>query len=108
MHAPGFMHAGNLSNIVLYDGDKVRSHLSTGPQTSTNEAYNDLASEWIRVLDSGPGVLVVKNAFEDHDLLDEVTEAFDVIIEEEVSGGEIRQALKYAVYEILLSLKYEH
>lgn len=78
---------GNLSNIVLYDGKKVRGLLS-GPQVSTNEDYNELASEWIRVLDSGPGVLVVKDAFPDHELLDQVTTAFEEIIKEEEEENE--------------------
>lgn len=49
-----------------------------------------IASEWIRVLDSGPGVFVIKDAFPDHSCLDGVTSAFGRIIaeEEELLGGD--------------------
>lgn len=77
---------GNLSNIVIYSGDTLREMLGDNKLESTNDVFNELASEFVRVIDKGPGVLVIKDCFNDHDLLDKVTGAFEEIIEEERAG----------------------
>lgn len=74
---------GNLSNIVVYSGDTLRDMLGDRKLKSTDDKFNELASEFTRVLDKGPGVLVIKNCFDDHSLLDKVTTAFEGIITEE-------------------------
>jgi len=75
-----------MSNIVVYSGDTLRDMLGDREMSSTDDAFNELASEFVRVLDKGPGVLVIKDCFSDHDLLDEVTEAFNDIIKVESEG----------------------
>jgi ectoine hydroxylase-related dioxygenase (phytanoyl-CoA dioxygenase family) len=77
---------GNLSNIVIYSGDTLREMLGDRSLASTDDKFNELASEFTRVLDKGPGVLVIKDCFNDHTLLDGVTAAFDDIIKTESEG----------------------
>lgn len=74
---------GHLKQIVVYDGRKIRMMLHNSTLTSACPNFNSLASEWVRVMDKGPGVFVVKDAFNDHDNLDQVTEIFEGIVRDE-------------------------
>lgn len=66
--------------IVIYDANKIRQRLNS----DTNEPQTrNLLSEWNWVWEHGPGVMVIKNAFLDHSLLDEVNGVFNDIIEQE-------------------------
>ena len=76
-----------MKEIVTYDARKVKMMLHNSSFTSACPNFNALASEWVRVLDKGPGVLVFKNAFDDHRNLDAVSSAFVSILEDEKSNG---------------------
>ena len=78
---------GNIKQIVVYDGAKISAMLDNSDLTSKCPNFNRVATEWVRVIDKGPGVLVIKNAFPDHDNLDRVSETFLKIVTEERSGG---------------------
>ena len=44
---------GNIQNIVVYDGKKVDMMLRNSPLNTACPNYNELASEWVRILDNG-------------------------------------------------------
>jgi len=67
-----------VNQIPVYDGGVVRQIAAGHPQ-----AMRDLQQEWIQVLLSGAGAVLIKNAVNDLVLLDEVTEAFYQIIRQE-------------------------
>ncbi len=81
---------GNVSGVVVYDAHKVNVMLAASSLTSGCPSFNQVASEWVRVLDNGPGVFVVKGAFGDHGLLDRVTKSYlDIVdFEKETSKGD--------------------
>ncbi|RMF82164.1 MAG: phytanoyl-CoA dioxygenase [Chloroflexi bacterium] len=76
--------AGVEQNIVIYDGDNIR------------EALNDTASEAVLkaeltcCLRDGPGVLAIKRAYADTDVIDRMTLAFNEIIAHEKASGQGR------------------
>ncbi len=68
-------------NIPVYDIAQL------GPSLSDGEARKELMSEWAKVLMSGPGVLVLKSACTDFQAIDDATDAYLRIIEDEKAGS---------------------
>lgn len=66
-------------NIPLYD-------LST-TSVSDSEGVASLQDEWYHILNSGPGVFVLKNFFPDHETLRRSNAVFDRIIETEAQSS---------------------
>lgn len=70
------------SNVPIYDGRAVR------------DAFGDVVrakgfmAEWNDVFATGPGIIVVRNSYDDLDLIDDVTGILTRIIDEEREGGE--------------------
>jgi len=62
--------------VVIYEGDNIRSLIST-PQAL------DLKTELHHCIKEGPGVVVVRQAFQDMKVIDRATEIFQEIIDEE-------------------------
>ena len=68
-------------SVPIYDGSRVRD-------AATDSARSiDIMSEWNAVLDSGPGVIVIRGGMADSDIVDEATEIFERIIDEERASG---------------------
>ncbi|MEN3791401.1 phytanoyl-CoA dioxygenase family protein [Fulvimarina sp. MAC3] len=68
-------------NIPIYEGRRVRE--ATGEE---NDRL-DLMAEWAELFMSGPGVLVIRNAVEDHETIDRATAIFETIIDEEKTAS---------------------
>ncbi|QIE43053.1 phytanoyl-CoA dioxygenase (plasmid) [Rhodobacteraceae bacterium SC52] len=70
-------------NIPIYDMHALR------PALDDPEPRRRLMAEWAAVLNTGPGVLVLKSAYSDTDILDEATSIYQAIIarEKRESGG---------------------
>jgi ectoine hydroxylase-related dioxygenase (phytanoyl-CoA dioxygenase family) len=66
-------------NVLLYDGDAVRA--------MDADARQVLMTEWARAFLTGPGIVVIKNAFPDHRVLDRASALFERIIEREKQSG---------------------
>ena len=76
---------GTDRGVPLYDGALLRKRLGEPG------VRRELTSEWIAVLSDGPGVLVLLGAFADTALVDEVTQHFHALIEQErgkTGGGD--------------------
>lgn len=77
-------HAVELAaNIPIYDAKKIRLMLSDHASTKP------LMAEWNHVFGDGPGIVVVRNTYDDLALVDEVTTVLDDIIaaEEKSKAG---------------------
>lgn len=70
-------------NIPVYDMAALR------PSLEDREARRQIMAEWAQVLMNGPGVLALKEAYEDTTPLDQATAVYEAIIvdEKESSGG---------------------
>ncbi|MDJ0857562.1 MAG: phytanoyl-CoA dioxygenase family protein [Dinoroseobacter sp.] len=68
-------------NIPIYNVPKLPEAL-TEP-----EARKSLLAEWATVLNSGPGVLVLRSAYEDTAVLDKVTSVYQSLIGQEKASG---------------------
>jgi ectoine hydroxylase-related dioxygenase (phytanoyl-CoA dioxygenase family) len=64
-------------NVPIYDGDDVRK------AARAEETRRELMAEWVEIFDSGPGVLVIRAAVPDHQVVDRATAIFDDIIQEQ-------------------------
>jgi ectoine hydroxylase-related dioxygenase (phytanoyl-CoA dioxygenase family) len=62
--------------VVIYEGEHIQSLMST-------QQALDLKSELHHCIKDGPGVMVVRQAFQDMKVIDRATELFQEIIEEE-------------------------
>ncbi|MFF4308874.1 phytanoyl-CoA dioxygenase family protein [Streptomyces sp. NPDC001507] len=71
-------------NVPLYDSDRLRA------LTATPEGRREVQGELVRALFDGPGIVVLKGAFADADVVDRATEAFTALIEEERASGATR------------------
>jgi ectoine hydroxylase-related dioxygenase (phytanoyl-CoA dioxygenase family) len=70
------------SGVPVYDCGALRKQLAQADRRAA------LMSEWCAVMDRGPGVIVMRTAFDDLALLDAATEQFTGLIEQErVTGG---------------------
>lgn len=67
-------------NIPIYDGSAVRAAYGN---TADAKAF---MAEWNRVFASGAGIIVIKNAFDDLELIDQVTGVLNQIIAQERDG----------------------
>ena len=63
--------------VVIYEGDNIRSLISTYARSL------DLKSELHHCIKEGPGLVVVRQAFQDVKVIDRATEIFQEIIDEE-------------------------
>ena len=66
-----------VSNVLLYEGDSVRQ---AAKDTDHRKA---VMAEWAEALYSGPGIVVIKNAFPDKAVLDAATDEFNAMIREQ-------------------------
>ncbi|MGY4979240.1 phytanoyl-CoA dioxygenase family protein [Streptomyces sp. 900105755] len=71
-------------NVPLYDSDRLRA------LTANPEGRREVQGELARALLDGPGVVVLKGAFADADVVDRATEAFTALIEEERASDATR------------------
>lgn len=67
--------------VLVYDSAALR------PAIAAAEGRDQVEAELVRALSDGPGVVVLKGAFDDTSVVDRVTEAFDAIIEDERAAG---------------------
>ena len=67
--------------VVVYESNLLRSRIGE----ATGRV--DVQAEFVRVLDEGPGVLVLSGAFDDDGVLDAATDVFRGIIEAEKAAG---------------------
>jgi ectoine hydroxylase-related dioxygenase (phytanoyl-CoA dioxygenase family) len=74
-----------IKQIPVYDGAEVRQAASV--QSSAPQRIRALQQEWARVLGKGAGVVVIRQAYDDVTLIDQVTELFNTIIERERVNG---------------------
>ncbi|MBB4065785.1 phytanoyl-CoA dioxygenase family protein [Gellertiella hungarica] len=70
-------------NVLIYDGERVRS------AASDPEARRELMAEWVEAFSDGPGVIVIKNALTDHAVIDRASAVFEEIIAQEKQGGKV-------------------
>ncbi|MDP5218906.1 phytanoyl-CoA dioxygenase family protein [Ruegeria sp. 2205SS24-7] len=70
-----------IDNIPVYDGKTVCEAYTNA---ATSRAF---MAEWNEVLATGPGIVVVKNSYDDLNLIDDVTQVLNEIIEEERQTG---------------------
>lgn len=68
-------------NVPIYDGNRVRAC------AASHEGRLELTAEWAKVFLSGAGVVAIKNAFDDQDIMDEATAMFEQMIEQERASG---------------------
>lgn len=68
-------------NILIYDGDKVRS------ATGDEDERRALMAEWVEAFTSGPGIIVIKNAMPDAAVVDHATAVFEAIVRDEKEKG---------------------
>lgn len=71
-------------NVPLYDSERLRT------LTATADGRRGVQDELVRALLDGPGIVVLKGAFADPDVVDRATDAFTALIEEERASGAAR------------------
>lgn len=69
-------------NILIYDGDHLKSLLAQDTSQAT------LKRELAKALKDGPGVLIIKGAYDDLAVIDRTTTIFQEIVAEEKSGSD--------------------
>ncbi len=69
------------NNILIYDGDAARSAAKQETSRKT------LMAEWADAFLSGPGVIIIKNAVNDHAAIDGATAIFSSIIADQHKTG---------------------
>jgi len=69
------------SNVLVYDGDRVRE------AALTPAARKALMAEWVEALMNGPGILVFSRAFADTRVIDAATRVFESLIHEQRAAG---------------------
>lgn len=67
--------------VLIYDCDSLRTI------ANSDEGRRRIMAEWGRALESGPGVIVLKGAYPDPTVVDDVTRAFREIIADEKAAG---------------------
>ncbi|TIX87402.1 phytanoyl-CoA dioxygenase family protein [Rhizobium sp. P44RR-XXIV] len=68
-------------NILIYDGDLVRS------TAEDEDKRRELMAEWVEAFTAGPGIIVIKNALPDAAVVDRATAVFEAIVREEKEKG---------------------
>ncbi len=77
-----FPHADSVEQgVLVYDSAALRRAVVSA------DGHAEVAGELVRALTDGPGLVVLKGAFDDLDVVDRVTEAFDAMIAEELAEG---------------------
>ncbi len=77
-----YAHADHVEQgVLVYDAATLRA------AASTPAGVVEIEGELARALSDGPGVVVLKGAYEDHDVVDRVTAVFDRIIDDERAAG---------------------
>lgn len=71
------MATGVEQDLLVYSGESVLE-ASTNPK-----AKQALMHEWARALQSGPGIVAIKNGLQDHEAIDDATRVFEDLIEEQ-------------------------
>jgi ectoine hydroxylase-related dioxygenase (phytanoyl-CoA dioxygenase family) len=61
-------------NVLIYDGAAVRA------AAGDEERRRELMAEWVAAFDSGPGIVVIRDAVPDHGVIDRASAIFDAII----------------------------
>jgi ectoine hydroxylase-related dioxygenase (phytanoyl-CoA dioxygenase family) len=80
-----YPHAASVEqNIPLYDSDRLRDFVRR-PQDG-----RAVQAEMVRALLDGPGIVVLKHAFPDSDVVDRASDAFQALIEQERAAGTAR------------------
>ena len=68
--------------MLVYDADRLRS------ARREDDGADTVATELVRALTDGPGVVAIRGAFPDTEVVDRATAAFDAMIaDEKVAGG---------------------
>lgn len=67
-----------ISNVPIYEGQRI---------DATGEGRKALMAEWVTVLKSGPGIVVIKGAFSDTSIIDRASGVFDALIAQEKKDG---------------------
>jgi len=67
-------------NVLVYQGDDVR-------EAASGDAKNSLLREWSAALISGPGIIAIKNAMPDHDIIDRANDLFEGVIAQQRENG---------------------
>ena len=68
-------------NVPVYAGASVRS------AAKHVEGRQELMAEWATAFESGPGIVVIKDAMPDASVIDRATEVFECIIDAEKAAG---------------------
>jgi ectoine hydroxylase-related dioxygenase (phytanoyl-CoA dioxygenase family) len=68
-------------NVLIYDGDAVRKAAGDADDRRV------LMAEWVEVFESGPGIIVIKNAMPDKSVVDRATAVFEAMIAEQRRGN---------------------
>ncbi|MET0821839.1 MAG: phytanoyl-CoA dioxygenase family protein [Aeromicrobium sp.] len=77
-----YPHADRVEQgVLVYDSAVLRA------AASTPEGEVEVEGELARALSDGPGIVVLKGAFDDISVVDRVTAAFDAIIDDERTAG---------------------
>ena len=71
-----------VDRVLVYDAERLRSELGR------EHGADVVAAELVRALTDGPGVVAIRGAFPDTEVVDRATAAFDAMIaDEKASGG---------------------
>jgi ectoine hydroxylase-related dioxygenase (phytanoyl-CoA dioxygenase family) len=77
-----YPHAASVEkNVVIYDCDAIRNAIATP------EGRKSVMAEWVVVMMSGPGVLVLKKAETDMAMIDRASDIFRELIAEQLQKG---------------------
>jgi len=80
--AADYPHAATIEQgVVVYDSARLRAALIT------ESGREEVAGELVHALAEGPGIVVLRDAFADHDVVDRATAVFDGIIADERAAG---------------------
>ncbi|MBL4892555.1 MAG: phytanoyl-CoA dioxygenase family protein [Rhizobiaceae bacterium] len=67
-----------VSNVPIYDGEMINV---------TGDGRMALMAEWVSVLKSGPGIVVIEGTFSDTKIVDRATMVFEALIAQEKEDG---------------------
>lgn len=67
-----------VSNVPIYDGATINV---------TGDERKALMAEWVAVLKSGPGIVVIEDAFSDTKIIDRANRVFEALIAQEKKDG---------------------